>query len=86
MGTVNCLNFQNYFILDLQVTNIGLGGTYDSNTFSPQNNDSLYLDTNGVQQMANFMIFLTNIEAGGATVFPNLGITIWPKTGNAVFW
>ena len=38
------------------------------------------------EHMASFMIFLTNIEAGGATIFPNLGITIWPRKGDAVFW
>ena len=65
----------------LQIEDFGIGGSYYSNTVRNE--------TNGKdlqQPAASFLIFLTDVEAGGATVFPNLGITIWPKVGNAVFW
>ena len=29
---------------------------------------------------------LDDVEAGGATVFTQAGVTVWPKKGMAVFW
>ncbi len=62
---------------NFQVETLGIGGSYHSNTQS--NNQSK-------QPSATFTMFLTNVEAGGATVFPNLGISVWPEKGSALFW
>ena len=32
------------------------------------------------------MGFLGDVEAGGATAFPLIGLTVWPRRGDAVAW
>ena len=36
--------------------------------------------------MATVMIYLSDVEAGGATVWPYLKLSTRPKKGDAVFW
>ena len=33
-----------------------------------------------------FMVYLSDVEAGGHTVFPNLGLSVPPARGSALFW
>ena len=36
--------------------------------------------------MATVLIYLSDVEAGGATVWPYLKLSTSPKKGDAVFW
>lgn len=40
----------------------------------------------GGQRGATFFVYLQEPQAGGATVFPNVGLSVLPKARAAVFW
>ena len=40
----------------------------------------------GGPRLMTFMVYLSSVEAGGHTVFPQLGISVKPKQGSALFW
>lgn len=73
---------------DLHVTNYGIGGHFSPHTdfYTPVGMPTLpWLGSLG-DRIATFMVYLTDVEAGGATVFPELNVTIFPKKGSAAFW
>ena len=72
-----------------QVANYGLGGQYDT-----------HLDPHGFwegrtshknfqilgDRLATIMVYLEDIQSGGATAFPNTGLRIPVRKGDAAFW
>lgn len=37
-------------------------------------------------RIATWLNYMSDVEAGGATVFTQLGVTVWPKKNSAAFW
>ncbi|XP_061754578.1 prolyl 4-hydroxylase subunit alpha-2-like isoform X2 [Nerophis ophidion] len=79
----------------LQVANYGVGGQYephfdfsrrpfDSNLKKGEPDAFKRLGTGN--RVATFLNYMSDVEAGGATVFPDFGAVIQPKKGTAVFW
>jgi len=70
----------------LQVLNYGIGGYYEPHCdFSTANNPNAFLPGAG-NRLATFILYLTDVEKGGATVFPRIGAAVWPEKGGAAFW
>ncbi|KAM9331649.1 prolyl 4-hydroxylase subunit alpha-2-like isoform 2-T4 [Pholidichthys leucotaenia] len=69
----------------LQVANYGVGGQYEPHfDFSRRPFDkNLRIDGN---RLATYLNYMSDVQAGGATVFPDFGAAIWPRKGTAVFW
>uniref|UniRef100_A0A673MNM7 Prolyl 4-hydroxylase subunit alpha-2-like n=1 Tax=Sinocyclocheilus rhinocerous TaxID=307959 RepID=A0A673MNM7_9TELE len=62
---------------DLHVQNYGIGGRYEPHY-------DAWDDEN--ERIATFLIYMSDVEIGGATVFPQVGVALKPKKGSAVFW
>ncbi|NRR32224.1 2OG-Fe(II) oxygenase [Oxalobacteraceae bacterium] len=40
----------------------------------------------GGQRLGTFILYLTDVEQGGGTAFPNIGVEVHPRKGNALFF
>ncbi|XP_052776600.1 prolyl 4-hydroxylase subunit alpha-1-like [Mya arenaria] len=70
-----------------QIGNYGVGGEYYlHHDYFPKINASSKEPHKSDQRIATFMVYLSDVQAGGATVFPHAGISVFPKKGNALFW
>ncbi|XP_070073749.1 prolyl 4-hydroxylase subunit alpha-2 [Drosophila takahashii] len=67
-----------------QVMNYGIGGYYyihfDFLGYSKENDVSLS------DRIATVVFYLNDVPQGGATVFPDLKLTVFPKKGSALMW
>ena len=71
-----------------QIANYGIGGQYSKHydtvgEGSPFMDEGFELEGSRIQ---TFMAYLSDVEVGGATAFPLLGLAVWPKKGDAITW
>ncbi|XP_032481235.1 prolyl 4-hydroxylase subunit alpha-2 isoform X20 [Phocoena sinus] len=70
-----------------KVANYGMGGQYEPHfDFSRKDEQDAFKRLGTGNRVATFLNYMSDVEAGGATVFPDLGAALWPKKGTAVFW
>ena len=71
---------------NFQIMNYGLGGKiayhFDETGLEAY---TVRLKTGG-PRIQTFMIYLTSVEVGGHTIFPQPGISVKPMAGSALFW
>nr|AXL97326.1 prolyl 4-hydroxylase [Conus araneosus] len=63
----------------MQVVNYGLGGHYDVH-MDP------FLEGGIQNRLATVLFYLTDVEKGGATIFPRIGVSVSPVKGMALAW
>ncbi|XP_035902832.1 prolyl 4-hydroxylase subunit alpha-1-like [Anopheles stephensi] len=72
----------------LQVGNYGVGGHYlpHHDYGMPEEGKEVYPAIGKGNRIATVMYYLSDVQIGGATVFPELGVGIFPSKGSAIFW
>ncbi|KAM9273399.1 prolyl 4-hydroxylase subunit alpha-1 isoform 2-T2 [Morus bassanus] len=72
---------------ELQVANYGVGGQYEPHfDFARANEPDAFKELGTGNRIATWLFYMSDVSAGGATVFPEVGASVWPKKGTAVFW
>ncbi|HTN66102.1 MAG TPA: 2OG-Fe(II) oxygenase [Burkholderiaceae bacterium] len=72
----------------LQILNYQVGGEYKPHYdyFPPEQPGSAAHIANGGQRVATLIVYLNQVEEGGGTVFPELGLSVAPAPGSAVYF
>jgi prolyl 4-hydroxylase len=72
----------------LQILHYGPGAHYEPHFdyFDPSDPGTANLVARGGQRVATLIMYLNNVECGGATIFPGLALEVAPIRGNAVFF
>ncbi|XP_006761025.1 PREDICTED: prolyl 4-hydroxylase subunit alpha-1 isoform X2 [Myotis davidii] len=72
---------------ELQVANYGVGGQYEPHfDFARKDEPDAFKELGTGNRIATWLFYMSDVSAGGATVFPEVGASVWPKKGTAVFW
>ncbi|KAM4599994.1 prolyl 4-hydroxylase subunit alpha-1b isoform 1-T1 [Fundulus diaphanus] len=72
---------------ELQVANYGVGGQYEPHfDFGRKDEPDAFKELGTGNRIATWLFYMSDVTAGGATVFPDVGAAVWPQKGTAVFW
>ncbi|XP_068632631.1 prolyl 4-hydroxylase subunit alpha-2-like [Battus philenor] len=70
---------------ELQVVNYGIGGHYDPHYDFTRHYELPYIHGNG-NRIATVLFYMSDVAQGGATVFIELGLTVFPVKNAALVW
>jgi prolyl 4-hydroxylase len=72
----------------IQILHYEPGGEYKPHFdyFDPKQPGNEQVLKQGGQRIATLVMYLNDVEAGGSTVFPEVGIDVLPRRGNAVYF
>ncbi|KAM9425937.1 prolyl 4-hydroxylase subunit alpha-1-like isoform 1-T2 [Pholidichthys leucotaenia] len=72
---------------ELQVANYGVGGQYEPHfDFGRKDEPDAFEELGTGNRIATWLFYMSDIHAGGATVFTDIGASVRPRKGTAVFW
>ncbi|XP_029282848.1 prolyl 4-hydroxylase subunit alpha-1-like isoform X1 [Cottoperca gobio] len=65
---------------ELQVSNYGVGGQYEPHfDFGRKDEPDAFEELGTGNRIATWLLYMSDVQAGGATVFTDVGAIIWPK-------
>jgi prolyl 4-hydroxylase len=72
----------------LQILHYQPGGEYKPHFdyFDPAHPGNEAVLKHGGQRVATLVMYLNDVEAGGSTIFPTVGLDVLPRRGNAVYF
>lgn len=71
----------------IQILNYANGGEYKPHfDYFPDNEGGRTNMARGGQRIITFIMYLNDVTAGGATVFPEINLSIYPKKGAALYF
>ncbi|XP_028418603.1 prolyl 4-hydroxylase subunit alpha-1-like isoform X3 [Dendronephthya gigantea] len=70
----------------MQVANYGIGGHYEPHWDHAINPKASILRIHKGNRLATFLIYMSDVESGGYTVFMRANAVVKPSKGDAVFW
>eukprot|EP00095_Tigriopus_kingsejongensis_P008628 snap_masked-scaffold503_size153465-processed-gene-0.12 protein:Tk08628 transcript:snap_masked-scaffold503_size153465-processed-gene-0.12-mRNA-1 annotation:"hypothetical protein LOTGIDRAFT_196347" len=70
----------------LQTVSYGVGGHYEPHLDYFRVRSESVLSQVANDRMATLLFYLNEVQGGGSTVFPTLGIAVPPRKGSALFW
>jgi prolyl 4-hydroxylase len=72
----------------IQILRYGVGGEYKAHFdyFPPEQSGSQVHIAQGGQRVSTLVMYLNDVENGGETVFPELGLKVVPKKGSACYF
>uniref|UniRef100_A0A8C2IFL9 Prolyl 4-hydroxylase subunit alpha-1 n=1 Tax=Cyprinus carpio TaxID=7962 RepID=A0A8C2IFL9_CYPCA len=72
---------------ELQVANYGVGGQYEPHfDFGRKDEPDAFKELGTGNRIATWLFYMSDVAAGGATVFTEVGAAVKPMKGTAVFW
>lgn len=70
----------------LQIANYGIGGHYEPHFDHARDDEDKFTDLGLGNRIATILYYLSDVEAGGATVFTVGKTAVFPSKRDAVFW
>lgn len=71
----------------IQILNYVNGGEYKPHfDYFPDNDGGRANMAQGGQRIITIVMYLNDVEAGGATIFPEINLSVYPKKGSALYF
>ncbi|XP_073251115.1 prolyl 4-hydroxylase subunit alpha-1-like isoform X1 [Porites lutea] len=71
---------------ELQIVNYGIAGHYEPHFDHAREHEDKFSSLGTGNRIATVLAYMSDVEAGGGTVFTQVGTTLFPSKGDAAFW